>query len=205
MSYPLCENFTRISRVSGECTVRSAGCKDVQSHGCERLRSAEKVVNNFFKKLIPPRRIREATRGDRNRHRASLEVGDEKTGCIWITRAWPPPGKERNAKMKEANMNIEAEKHVNPVFAPGPEPAGLPDAPHEFLSKHELARRLKRALRTVERWQRRRIIPYVKCGHAVMFNWADVVAHLQRNYRVCPQSPSMPARPSRCAKQQRKK
>jgi hypothetical protein len=107
--------------------------------------------------------------------------------------------------MKEASMNGELEKNLNPVPTPAPEPAGLPQAPHEFLSKHELALRLKRALRTVERWQKRRVIPYVKCGHAVMFNWADVVTHLQKNYRVCPQAPSASAPPTRRVKHRRQK
>jgi hypothetical protein len=36
----------------------------------------------------------------------------------------------------------------------------LPD----LISRHELARRLKKSLRTINYWQRRGILPYVKCG-----------------------------------------
>jgi len=106
--------------------------------------------------------------------------------------------------MKETNINTQKETRMNPKDAlvlagvqehsqtggetpaqPAAETAAL--QPQEFLSKHELAQRLKRKVRTVERWQRRGIIPYVKCGHSVIFNWPDVVAHLQKNYRVCRQ------------------
>jgi len=106
--------------------------------------------------------------------------------------------------MKETNINSQKETKINPEDTSGlagiqgrlqrggetpRQPAAETAAlqPQEFLSKHELAQRLKRALRTVERWQRQGIIPYVKCGHAVMFNWPDVVAHLEKNFRVCPQ------------------
>ena len=106
--------------------------------------------------------------------------------------------------MKETNINSQKETKVNPKGMSGlegvgvqgssqkasetpPKPAAETAAlqPQEFLSKHELAQRLKRKVRTVERWQRSGIIPYVKCGHSVLFNWPEVVAHLQKNYGVC--------------------
>jgi excisionase family DNA binding protein len=90
-------------------------------------------------------------------------------------------------------MKDKSAEPMNPKPEAAPAAAELQQAAHEFLSKQELARRLKRAARTVERWQRRGFIPYVKCGHSVLFNWADVVAHLQRNYRVCRQKPSAKA------------
>jgi excisionase family DNA binding protein len=52
----------------------------------------------------------------------------------------------------------------------------------EFITKDEMARRLKKTSRTIEIWQRRGYIPFVKIGKAVMYKWSDVVAHLERNY-----------------------
>jgi len=54
-----------------------------------------------------------------------------------------------------------------------------------YITKDEVARRMKKTTRTVEKWQKRGIIPFVKCGHAVLFDWADVQRHLEANYRVC--------------------
>ncbi len=88
--------------------------------------------------------------------------------------------------MKEESMNNEKSEKLNPESAPV-EPGALSQTPPEFLSKEEVALRLKRTVRTVEIWQRRGILPYVKCENTVLFNWAEVVAHLQKNYRVCRQ------------------
>lgn len=54
-----------------------------------------------------------------------------------------------------------------------------------YLTKQEVARRLKKTVRTIENWQARGIIPFIKAGRSVLFNWPDVQAHLQRNFRVC--------------------
>jgi excisionase family DNA binding protein len=53
-----------------------------------------------------------------------------------------------------------------------------------YITKNEVARRLKKTARTVENWQRLEIIPFVKTGHSVLFNWADVQAHLNRHFGV---------------------
>ena len=55
----------------------------------------------------------------------------------------------------------------------------------EMLTKKELAVRLKMTVRTVENWQRRGALPFVKVGKVVLFHWSDVVAHLKSNFRVC--------------------
>jgi excisionase family DNA binding protein len=59
--------------------------------------------------------------------------------------------------------------------------------PEGFITKETLAIRLSRTVRTVENWQRRGIIPYVKCGRCVLFKWTDVETHLQTHFRVCGQ------------------
>ena len=57
--------------------------------------------------------------------------------------------------------------------------------PEGFITKETLAIRLSRTVRTVENWQRRGIIPYVKCGRCVLFKWTDVETHLQTHFRIC--------------------
>jgi len=54
----------------------------------------------------------------------------------------------------------------------------------EFVSKKELAARLSVNLRTIERWQHDGHLPYFKVGSVVIFNWTEVLAHLNAKYRV---------------------
>ena len=79
---------------------------------------------------------------------------------------------------------------------------------HEgFISKRELARRLNKSLRTIVYWQRHGIIPYIKCGRSALFKWTDVLAHLEKNFRVCrqlPQSQPMNRLNQNCRKTQQK-
>jgi excisionase family DNA binding protein len=60
-----------------------------------------------------------------------------------------------------------------------------------MLNKRELAERLKMTVRTVENWQRRGVLPYVKVGKVVLFHWPDVVDFLKRNFRVCRRNASV--------------
>ncbi len=53
----------------------------------------------------------------------------------------------------------------------------------EVLTKKALAERLHVTIRTVENWQRRGVLEYVKIGKVVLFVWGDVLASL-RNFRV---------------------
>jgi hypothetical protein len=61
----------------------------------------------------------------------------------------------------------------------------LHSPPEGFISKHELARRLQKSIRTISYWQRCGILPYVKCQRSVYYDWSAVTAHLARNFRVC--------------------
>jgi excisionase family DNA binding protein len=54
-----------------------------------------------------------------------------------------------------------------------------------YITKKEVARRVKKTERTVEYWMLRGILPFVKCGKSVLFNWADVVRHLNEHFGVC--------------------
>lgn len=57
--------------------------------------------------------------------------------------------------------------------------------PEGYITKKEVARRIKKTVRTVEHWQRTGALPYVKIGQSVLFKWSDVEAHLQTNFRIC--------------------
>lgn len=56
--------------------------------------------------------------------------------------------------------------------------------PEGYITKDELAKRLKKTVRTVENWQARGIVPFVKAGRSVLFKWSDVESHLQSNFRI---------------------
>ena len=84
------------------------------------------------------------------------------------------------------NKRNETEGPACPIQTAASGPAPNPSAPEEpFISKGELARRLHVGVRTVERWQHLKMIPYIKCGRFVYFNWPVIVAHLD-NLRVSP-------------------
>ena len=63
--------------------------------------------------------------------------------------------------------------------------AAVSSEPEGYITKREVARRIKKTVRTVEHWQRTGALPYVKIGQSVLFKWADVEAHLHTNYRIC--------------------
>ncbi len=60
-----------------------------------------------------------------------------------------------------------------------------PSETEGYITKEEVAKRLKKTVRTIENWQARGIVPFVKAGRSVLFKWADVEGHLQSNFRVC--------------------
>jgi excisionase family DNA binding protein len=75
---------------------------------------------------------------------------------------------------------------TDPAKAIQTPPAGALGANADgFLDKKELAEHLKLTVRTIENWQRRGALPYVKVGKVVLFHWPDVVEHLRKNFRVC--------------------
>jgi len=57
-----------------------------------------------------------------------------------------------------------------------------------FITKKEIARRLKREPRTIERWMRDQILPFIKIGKgrrgAVLFSWPVVQHHLATRFGV---------------------
>jgi excisionase family DNA binding protein len=67
----------------------------------------------------------------------------------------------------------------------GPNAVTAPVEERGYITKQEVARRLKKTVRTIENWQRRGYIPFIKAGRSVLFDWDDVVTHLQKHFRVC--------------------
>jgi hypothetical protein len=55
---------------------------------------------------------------------------------------------------------------------------------NEMLTKEKLAPKLHVGIRTIENWQRRGVLPYVKIGKVVIFIWGDVVEALKK-FRIC--------------------
>jgi excisionase family DNA binding protein len=52
----------------------------------------------------------------------------------------------------------------------------------DFITKEEVARRLKKTTRTIENWQKKGHIPFVKVQQSVLFRWSSVVAELERKF-----------------------
>lgn len=62
----------------------------------------------------------------------------------------------------------------------------VPSAPApELLNKKEVAARLKVTTRTIENWQQRGVIPFIKVKKVTLFCWEDVVKHLKAYHYVC--------------------
>ena len=55
----------------------------------------------------------------------------------------------------------------------------------EMLTKLELAAKLRVRLRTIENWQRRGYLPFIKISNVVRFHWPGVLAHLKTNFQIC--------------------
>ena len=77
-------------------------------------------------------------------------------------------------------MDRVLEGHAEAKPTPAP-PAFL----NELLTKKEIAARAKVTTRTIENWQRRGVIPFIKIKKVTLFCWDDVVKHLKANHEVC--------------------
>jgi len=57
-----------------------------------------------------------------------------------------------------------------------------------YLTKREVAKRLRKTVRTIERWMRLGFLPHVKIGRGkratVIFDWPDIQASLHARFRV---------------------
>jgi hypothetical protein len=76
----------------------------------------------------------------------------------------------------------------NPSATKPPPSAALPAASviEGYLLKREVAARLRKQPRTIERWMSLGILPFLKVGTgkraAILFKWPDVEAALLANY-----------------------
>ena len=67
---------------------------------------------------------------------------------------------------------------------------GKPEGDGEpFITKEEVARRMRKPVRTIENWMREHRIPFYRVGHSVRFRWSDVQVHFNKCYRVAPIEP----------------
>jgi excisionase family DNA binding protein len=83
-------------------------------------------------------------------------------------------------------MNVNAiQNRALGMNTPGGMPAFPAGRAEGFITKEEVAARLKKTPRTVENWQRRGYIPFVKAGRSVLYKWSDVEAHLREKFGVC--------------------
>jgi excisionase family DNA binding protein len=53
-----------------------------------------------------------------------------------------------------------------------------------YIDTREIAKRLGKTERTVQAYCRRRLIPFVKLGRAVMFDWPSVKQHIAERFTV---------------------
>ncbi|HEY5912880.1 MAG TPA: helix-turn-helix domain-containing protein [Verrucomicrobiae bacterium] len=92
--------------------------------------------------------------------------------------------------MNSINNDIEQQlgRPQSGLLAPAP----AATTQEEFITKEEVAHRLKKTKRTVEKWQRCGVIPFYKVGNAIFYRWSDIVVHLQRHFRFCRPAAPLP-------------
>ena len=73
-------------------------------------------------------------------------------------------------KQTQANQNGNEAANGRPV--------------EEFINKAEVAKRLRKKVRTVDNWMKRGLLPYYKIGRSVCFKWSEVESHLGQTCRV---------------------
>jgi excisionase family DNA binding protein len=56
--------------------------------------------------------------------------------------------------------------------------------PEKYLTKGEVAARLRKTTRTIDFYMAAGILPYMKIGRSVLFDWDDVQRHLNEYFRV---------------------
>jgi len=54
-----------------------------------------------------------------------------------------------------------------------------------YINKKEVARRMGRTTRGVDKMMRRGMIPYYKFGYRCAFRWSEIQQHLAETCRVC--------------------
>jgi hypothetical protein len=87
------------------------------------------------------------------------------------------------------NPNLDYLSHGAPHPASGhllPSAEKVTDlAVEPYINKKEVARRLGRTTRGVDKMMRRGLIPYYKFGYRVAYRWSEIQNHLAETCRVC--------------------
>ena len=61
---------------------------------------------------------------------------------------------------------------------------GVAPGTGEWLTRREIAARLKKTPRTIDSYVRKGFLPHIKVGRTVMFRWPDVEKHLIEHFGV---------------------
>jgi hypothetical protein len=72
------------------------------------------------------------------------------------------------------NPKTDANEVVPVEFARSKLPVEDACDENSLLTKKELARKLKKSVRSIENWMKLGYLPYIKIGHSVLFKWCDV-------------------------------
>lgn len=85
-------------------------------------------------------------------------------------------------KLKAETLKAEMGTAVNQNLAPV-----TPDAlaVEPYINKKEVARRLGRTTRGVDKMMRGGLIPYYKFGYRVAYRWSEIQKHLAETCHVC--------------------
>jgi hypothetical protein len=51
---------------------------------------------------------------------------------------------------------------------------------NEILTEEELGARLKKAPRTIRDWREKRMLPFIRIGRSILYDWDKVAATLQK-------------------------
>ena len=84
---------------------------------------------------------------------------------------------------KDEVARVEGRGSSGPMLSSVPVTNSVPV--EEFINKAEVARRLRKQVRTVDNWMRSGVLPYYKIGRSVVFKWSEIEAALARTCRVC--------------------
>ena len=87
------------------------------------------------------------------------------------------------AAVANEKEEIGAEMMETQASQDGTPRGSAPDV-EEYISKAEVARRLRKQVRTIDNWMQRGILPYYKIGRTVAFKWSEIEEQLARTCRV---------------------
>ena len=99
------------------------------------------------------------------------------------------PGSSSSAKAAEDREVRGQESGVGGQGSEIRKEVGAQENGEPFITKEEVARRMRKPVRTIENWMRENRIPFYRVGHSVRFRWSDIQGHFNKCYRVAPIEP----------------